>query len=667
MNERTISVIKYAIRPILFCSMLLILAHPSRAQAGCGATSGGASQYDQSACGNVAPFPAPVNGTPVSSCETLTPGTYTLTQNLTTDPTAICLTFQGTVVLDFAGYTITGRIMAYEVDPSGMHLYSSAAGGGLTCSDDSLTHPGCVYIYGDAHPISAPLEIDHLSLNNSDSSSMNSARNLVIEWGPTSSTLGRGFGVKIHNVTGTSATGPSSIRIGVIWIEGALNVELRNNKLTCQSTANACTSVTLWQINDAKIHDNLFINQASNVTGDSARAVICDGGTQGCEGYNNYFDVQDGRAWRLRGVNSSYDVVAFHDNLIDHINRGSNPDYVAAIHVCDNATPENGSSYVFQDNTLNIESGTGLMSRDCTGYPKFQNNTINCQGICSGELARIRTPVLSGDVSTFQLTNNQPVNLTSNPQVYAEIGANENVCNTGAVGGPGIIQYLSCSTTSAPSIDFASGFTPTRMVFNGNAKLNGMALRLTDGGGYETASAWFNTPVNIQTFTTYFSFSILPGTIPMADGFTFALQETSASAVGPLGGGLGYGPDAPPGTYGGIPNSVAVKFDLFSNGDEGVDSTGLYVNGASPTTPFTDMTGTGIDLHSGHQFKAHIVYDGTNLTITITDASTNASFTHTWPINIPSTVGGNTAYVGFTGGTGGLTAIQDILTWTFSN
>src|SRR5262249_23259952 len=35
-------------------------------------------------------------------------------------------------------------------------------------------------------------------------------------------------------------------------------------------------------------------------------------------------------------------------------------------------------------------------------------------------------------------------------------------------------------------------------------------------------------------------------------------------------------------------------------------------------------------------------------------------------INIPSTVGGTTAYVGFTGGTDGLTATQDILTWTFS-
>jgi hypothetical protein len=36
-------------------------------------------------------------------------------------------------------------------------------------------------------------------------------------------------------------------------------------------------------------------------------------------------------------------------------------------------------------------------------------------------------------------------------------------------------------------------------------------------------------------------------------------------------------------------------------------------------------------------------------------------------VNIPQTIGGNTAYVGFTGGTGGLTAIQNIKTWTFTS
>ena len=52
--------------------------------------------------------------------------------------------------------------------------------------------------------------------------------------------------------------------------------------------------------------------------------------------------------------------------------------------------------------------------------------------------------------------------------------------------------------------------------------------------------------------------------------------------------------------------------------------------------------------------------------MTITDATNSSqNFTASWPINIPGTVGSNTAYVGFTGGTGGLTAIQEILDWTY--
>ena len=79
------------------------------------------------------------------------------------------------------------------------------------------------------------------------------------------------------------------------------------------------------------------------------------------------------------------------------------------------------------------------------------------------------------------------------------------------------------------------------------------------------------------------------------------------------------------------------------------------------------MTGSGVNLHSGDPFHVHITYDGANLAMTITDTTTNGSFSYTWPISLPSTFEGNYAYVGFTGGTGGLTAIQDIQTWTFTS
>jgi len=227
----------------------------------------------------------------------------------------------------------------------------------------------------------------------------------------------------------------------------------------------------------------------------------------------------------------------------------------------------------------------------------------------------------------------------------------------------GSASYTISSGTTV--INLGGGFTAGAMALNGKAALNGTRLRVTDGGTSEASSAWYTSPVNIQQFTTNFSFQVSGGSNPTADGFAFVIQGGTTTALGPSGGGLGYGPLS--GSTGGITNSVAVKFDLYSNNGEGPDSTGLYVNGAAPTTPSLDMTSSGVNLHTTDVFNVQMTYDGTNLTMTITDATTNATFTHTWAINIPGTVGGNTAYVGFTGGTGGYTAIQDILNWTLSS
>ena len=64
--------------------------------------------------------------------------------------------------------------------------------------------------------------------------------------------------------------------------------------------------------------------------------------------------------------------------------------------------------------------------------------------------------------------------------------------------------------------------------------------------------------------------------------------------------------------------------------------------------------------------NVQLSYNGTTLTMTITDATTSAKFTTSWTVNIPTEVGSTTALVGFTGGTGGLTSIQDVLSWTFN-
>ncbi len=217
---------------------------------------------------------------------------------------------------------------------------------------------------------------------------------------------------------------------------------------------------------------------------------------------------------------------------------------------------------------------------------------------------------------------------------------------------------------SRSSLNFGGGFaSPSPLQLNGSAKINGSALELTDGAGGEAGSAFTTSVVSVAKFTTTFRFHL---SAPNADGFTFTVQGVGPTALGSSGGGLGYGTDGVnPGPV--IGTSVAVKFDLYNNSGEGINSTGLYLNGASPTNlGSVNLSGTGIDLHSGDVFSVNLAYNGKTLTETITDTLTGASFTTSYAVNIAGVLGGGNGFVGFTGGTGGLTATQDILSWTYS-
>jgi Legume lectin domain/Chitobiase/beta-hexosaminidase C-terminal domain len=219
----------------------------------------------------------------------------------------------------------------------------------------------------------------------------------------------------------------------------------------------------------------------------------------------------------------------------------------------------------------------------------------------------------------------------------------------------------------APTIDFSNGFASVKgLTLNGSAvNSDDSRLQLTTGAANQAGSFFANTLVNIQHFTSDFTLQ-LSGTAPLADGITFTIQTDAPTALGPLGGGLGYGPDSPKGS-GGIKHSVAVKFDVYSNAGESANSTGVYVNGASPTTPSVDLTSSGVVLSSGDAISAHLVYDGTYLNLTLKDPVNNHVYSGRFAIDIPTAIGATTAYVGFTGGTGGLFASQKILTWSFTS
>jgi hypothetical protein len=181
-------------------------------------------------------------------------------------------------------------------------------------------------------------------------------------------------------------------------------------------------------------------------------------------------------------------------------------------------------------------------------------------------------------------------------------------------------------------------------------------LRVTDGGGGQASSVYKTQQVPVTgTFATSFVLKDRPVSLGGADGLTFVLQADprGASALGGGGGSLGYE---------GITPSVAVMFDLWTGGSH-TSNTKLLINGSVDRTGAVSML-PNVNLLSNDPIKVDLTYDGYTLFETVRDLSTGGTFSTSYLVNIRQIIGRDTAFVGFTGATGGASAVQDIQNWT---
>jgi Chitobiase/beta-hexosaminidase C-terminal domain/Legume lectin domain len=234
----------------------------------------------------------------------------------------------------------------------------------------------------------------------------------------------------------------------------------------------------------------------------------------------------------------------------------------------------------------------------------------------------------------------------------------------------------------AQVINYPGGFAGSSgqiWLENGASPLVGSTIQLTTSGVVNAANnAWYETPVNVQAFTTIFTFTDTCSSY-CGDGFGFMIISTSNPSSSGFTYSGGAGAQLSWSQCGGAGNtvctainSVLVKFDLFDvqAGSPGANLTGFYSGGTypqAPNNPQYDMSASGINMENGDLFTCSITYDGSSLTETLTDTVTKATYTKTYTgINIPALVGGNTAYVGFGGSTGAATATQSLSSWTYT-
>ena len=195
-------------------------------------------------------------------------------------------------------------------------------------------------------------------------------------------------------------------------------------------------------------------------------------------------------------------------------------------------------------------------------------------------------------------------------------------------------------------------------------------LRTNSNATGVVGGAWTFTKQRFgDGFDTTFLFQISQFTGPGADGFAFVIQNSSTTALGGGGGALGYDP---------VPASLAVEFDTFQNTQPGwndpngnhisVHTLGVNPNSAMESASIGSTTWIP-NMKDGkwHVVQVHyVVQPQPQLSIYIDDL-TKPVLQIAVDIVARLQLTDGTAWVGFTGATGGYTEVHDIQNWHFQS
>lgn len=215
-------------------------------------------------------------------------------------------------------------------------------------------------------------------------------------------------------------------------------------------------------------------------------------------------------------------------------------------------------------------------------------------------------------------------------------------------------------TTGNPIVFDAFNWSSNQVGVFTTPTISNNVLRLTDGGGGEARSVFFQLPQYIGAFQAKFTYQDVSGG---ADGVAFVLQNDprGIAALGGGGGSLGYSAANP------ITPSAALEFNLYTGNNQLVGYTFLTngLTGANGANGNYHAMGS-ISLASGHPITVTAVYAYGQLALAFIDTVTSATFSTNLNVgDLTSLLGSQTAYVGFTGSDGGATSVQVITNFSF--
>lgn len=232
-----------------------------------------------------------------------------------------------------------------------------------------------------------------------------------------------------------------------------------------------------------------------------------------------------------------------------------------------------------------------------------------------------------------------------------------------------LFAFLALGATARAQTIVYQNFSSTTGLSLNDAVVTDGALTLASSASDKRGSIFTTAQFNASGFSTVFEFRISSpggtsdGIAAGADGLAFVIQNSSSTALGGTGEALGYGPR---GGTPGIANSVAVEFDTFKNSwDPSSNHVGINTGGN-----LTSLTSAHVAdaFDNSSKWTAWVDYDGTTLEVRVSNTGVRpTSALLSQSLNIASTIGSSSAYLGFTGATGSAYGSHQILGWAYSD